>query len=1103
MSSLRCAVVEPGWHRATRGVRAGSLGVNSLPSDAWRGRPSGAHLSSPGCRCSVQPIVPVNRQIRHIRQRRCASPAVAVATGVAYGIAVTPVDPPLHRGPRRGATESLFSQKITLPAFLLAAGLLAAVVPLELRGQQTPAPPTTADPSTPPATATSPAATSSAAGATDPQLPSAESLQAQIDAVTADNDLNEALQTRLLTRLRATLEQVRNLQENRQRQAAFATAAQTAPQRIAAARQTLAEDPPEPTLPPEATDPLAPLSIQQWQQRTAEAEAELAAARQELQSLEATARQRLVRASALAMLIADAREAVDEAAASSVGPLDGDPQGTLRAARENERLVNLAAARQRLAALVAEQAMIDAEAEWLPLEIEVARRNVQRAEKQWQLWTEALEAQRQFRIQSELAQYRTYLQQAGINLERSLALTLSEQWIELVSSNAAVRKSLARQRSRFDELDATFKQVEAEITRDLESPHGLRSGLGLKLQRMRLRLPSPNELRSDIRAVDESIEQSRQLQTTIDLTLEDIGGEYVIGLVHRPDLRLPLDNGKVDPQEVNLLRRIEADADNHINDLIELKSQLELNRRKVGELRVLIEHNVIWIRDAVPLRVTSLRTAWWTLRWILHPNHLRAAAAALTVAAMQRIDLAIIWVAFALIPWCASPRLRRHVDRLNQAAQTSLEHPLRTSVLALVISLLLAVPASVTLGVLGAAVLHAANHDAFLQALGGSLQIAALAILPMRWLRQMLRFGGVAESQFGLDRETTRPAGVAAGKMIFFAVPFVVLWGLSSSRAVSQGEDTLGRAVFVLAMAALAAILWRALDPRTGVTSKYLREHPEGWTARLRYFWHVFALLPLVLAALSLLGYTYAATLLTARLYWSLWFFIALMVGGGLLTRWVQVRRARRALSEPVAAPSPGPPPVAPSPPTATADAPNGYPAPAEIDAQTLRILRALLWVTILVGVAWLWAPVLPAVRFLERIPLWDTTAIDGTIIPITLAHLVTALPIIFLTWVAARNVPGLVETVLLERLPLDKPARYAITALASYALAIIGIMLTAQTIGLRWEGIQWLVAALGVGLGFGLQEIFANFVSGLILLFEQPIRVGDVVTIGQTTGTV
>jgi len=58
-------------------------------------------------------------------------------------------------------------------------------------------------------------------------------------------------------------------------------------------------------------------------------------------------------------------------------------------------------------------------------------------------------------------------------------------------------------------------------------------------------------------------------------------------------------------------------------------------------------------------------------------------------------------------------------------------------------------------------------------------------------------------------------------------------------------------------------------------------------------------------------------------------------------------------------------------------------------------------------------------------------------------------------------------------------------------------------TLGVSWSHLQWMAAALSVGIGFGLQEIVANFVSGLIILFERPVRVGDTVTVGDTDGVV
>ncbi len=79
----------------------------------------------------------------------------------------------------------------------------------------------------------------------------------------------------------------------------------------------------------------------------------------------------------------------------------------------------------------------------------------------------------------------------------------------------------------------------------------------------------------------------------------------------------------------------------------------------------------------------------------------------------------------------------------------------------------------------------------------------------------------------------------------------------------------------------------------------------------------------------------------------------------------------------------------------------------------------------------------------------------------------------------------------------------YAISIVCRYLVAAVGVMIACQSLGFSWSSVQWLVAAMGVGLGFGLQEVFANFVCGIIILLERPIRVGDLVTVNGTTGFV
>jgi potassium efflux system protein len=130
---------------------------------------------------------------------------------------------------------------------------------------------------------------------------------------------------------------------------------------------------------------------------------------------------------------------------------------------------------------------------------------------------------------------------------------------------------------------------------------------------------------------------------------------------------------------------------------------------------------------------------------------------------------------------------------------------------------------------------------------------------------------------------------------------------------------------------------------------------------------------------------------------------------------------------------------------------------------------------------------------------------VDGkaTAISVSLRDVLEALVAFVLTWAATRNLPGLLEVGVLRRFDIDAPTRYAVTSVTRYVIVFVGMMIGMSMLGLHWSNLQWLAAGFSVGLGFGLQEIFANFVSGLMVLFERPFRIGDIVSVGGVEGTV
>ncbi|MBF0462528.1 MAG: mechanosensitive ion channel [Magnetococcales bacterium] len=135
---------------------------------------------------------------------------------------------------------------------------------------------------------------------------------------------------------------------------------------------------------------------------------------------------------------------------------------------------------------------------------------------------------------------------------------------------------------------------------------------------------------------------------------------------------------------------------------------------------------------------------------------------------------------------------------------------------------------------------------------------------------------------------------------------------------------------------------------------------------------------------------------------------------------------------------------------------------------------------------------------------LYNTTGSDGQLVLVTLVDFVRfLLTLLVISWLV-KHLPRIYELVVFSWLSLDAGSRYAVLTISRYLIAIVGLLSALNELHLDIAKIGWLVAAISVGIGFGLQEIVANFVSGIILLLERPIRVGDWITIGSTiTGRV
>jgi potassium efflux system protein len=552
-------------------------------------------------------------------------------------------------------------------------------------------------------------------------------------------------------------------------------------------------------------------------------------------------------------------------------------------------------------------------------------------------------------------------------------------------------------------------------------------------------------------------------------------------------------------QRASLVRQLHKAVTEHIQALNEYYNTVSSLKDRIETYQTLLQQRLFWLPSAAPVGIDTLTDlldagGWFASQWRMEPL-----TAAIGQSVEERGGRLALLVALFLLLMAKRRTVIANLEKNNRYVGNVGQDRIDLTLYAFANSLLLALPGVIILSVM-ALLLMEGNE--FFSALSEGFRAAALVTLLLVFIQNVARRGGLGEAHFKWHVDSLGAIRRELPILLAVLIPITVIMRTTSTPGGSEFQDSLGRLLFMAVSVALSVFAQR-------IMSAVRADRPRH---RLLRFMHVVAVgTPLVLVLASLIGYHYTALELERNLFVSVcWIaFNAMLFYVGLRALSVRERRLtlkrlrdqreaeRKAAENREAGESSG-------------DAvPPNLDMPEmnlkDINQQSTSLLRILMAAIIFTGLWMLWANLIPALHLFDDITLW-TIATDlegGDPLPITLGDLMLALLVGIGTVMAVRNLPGTLEVMVLSRMKLEPGTGYAITTLTTYTLVFVGIVAVLGVIGVQWSKLQWLVAALGVGLGFGLQEIVANFVSGIILLFERPIRVGDTVTIGGVTGTV
>ncbi|RAT18867.1 hypothetical protein AU488_16885, partial [Lonsdalea populi] len=606
-------------------------------------------------------------------------------------------------------------------------------------------------------------------------------------------------------------------------------------------------------------------------------------------------------------------------------------------------------------------------------------------------------------------------------------------------------------------------------------------------------LPSADEL-SDMST---QIADLRLEQFDINQQRDELfrGDEYIQKLLARSNAASDSEVTDALEQILDMRRELLDQLNKQLGNQLMLAINLQINRQQLGSVNASLQRTltqqIFWVNSNKPMGWSWLKEFPSSLKQQLHGIHIGVKSEQFVQGALRSLLYVVpAMLLVGLIFW-RRKSIDHYLDKLSKdVGQLKRDSQLHTpqAILLLLIKVL-----PVTLIVLCVGL--------WLERSGGQIGEFAWLLsqdLALFWLVfslawQGLKPGGMFERHFNFApslsahyRRQTLRLGCALLPLIFWSV-------IGEQIPLYLVDDVIGQLVIVLNLVLLSVLVFPLCR--------------DSWRDKDRHSMRLIvvtaiALMPPFLIVLMFSGYFYTTLRLSGRWIESLYLLIiwnvvymATIRGLSVAARRLAYRRALARRQNTVKEGAEGSEPV-----------PEAPLALEQISQQSLRLTTMVLVMVFCGAIYGIWADLVTVFSYLDSVTLWHYNASVGgsnVLQAVTLGNLLLSLAVIVIAYVMTRNLPGLLEVLVLSRLQLRQGTSYAITTILTYLITSIGAVTALSSLGVSWDKLQWLVAALSVGLGFGLQEIFANFVSGLIILFERPVRIGDTITIGTFSGTV